>query len=90
MNKTELIAAVAQKSELTKKAAEAAVAATIDSITDALKAGDKVQIVGFGVFEAKDRPERKGHNPSTGAEITIPASKAPGFKAGKALKDALN
>lgn len=90
MNKTELIAAVAEKSDLSKKDAEKAVNALVDTIEDALKNGEKVQIVGFGAFEAKCRPARKGHNPLTGAEIDIPASKAPSFKAGKALKDALN
>ena len=90
MNKTELTAALAEKTGLTKKAAEAAVNATLEAITDALKAGDKVSIVGFGGFEAKERAARTGHNPANGKEIQIPASKAPVFKAGKALKDALN
>ena len=90
MNKTELIAAVAEKSDLSKKDAEKAVNALVGTIEAALKSGEKVQIVGFGAFEAKCRPARKGHNPLTGAEIDIPASKAPSFKAGKALKDALN
>ena len=90
MNKTELIAAVAAKSELSKKDAEKAVNAVVNSIEEALKAGEKVSIVGFGSFEAKQRPARKGHNPLTGKEIDIPASKAPAFKAGKALKDSLN
>lgn len=90
MNKTELIAAVAEKSALSKKDAEKAVNAVVATIEETLKAGEKVQIVGFGVFEAKNRPARKGHNPLTGKEIDIPASKAPSFKAGKALKDALN
>ncbi len=90
MNKTELIAAVAEKSDLSKKDAEKAVNALVGTIEEALKSGEKVQIVGFGAFEAKCRPARKGHNPLTGAEIDIPASKAPSFKAGKALKDALN
>ena len=90
MNKTELIAAVAEKSALWKKDAEKAVNAMVGTIEEALKSGEKVQIVGFGVFEDKCRPARKGHNPLTGAEIDIPASKAPSFKAGKALKDALN
>ncbi len=90
MNKTELIAAVAEKSELSKKDAEKAVNAVIESIVDALKADEKVSLVGFGSFEAKKRPARKGHNPATGKEIKIAASKAPAFKAGKALKDALN
>ncbi len=90
MNKTDLIAAVAEKSALPKKDAEKAVNAVVSSIEEALKADDKVQIVGFGVFEAKNRPARKGHNPMTGKEIDIPASKSPSFKAGKAFKDALN
>lgn len=90
MNKTELIAVVAEKSELSKKDAEKAVNAVIESIVEALKADEKVSLVGFGSFEAKTRPARKGHNPATGKEIEIEASKAPSFKAGKALKDALN
>ena len=90
MNKTDLIAAVAAKSELSKKDAEKAVNALVDSIVDSLKACEKVSIVGFGTFETKCRPARKGHNPLTGKEIDIPASKAASFKAGKALKDALN
>ena len=90
MNKTELIAAVAEKSELSKKDAEKAVNAVIESIVDALKTDEKVSLVGFGSFEAKKRPARTGHNPATGKEIKIAASKAPAFKAGKALKDALN
>lgn len=90
MNKTDLIAAVAAKSELSKKDSEKAVNAVLCSIEESLKAGEKVSLVGFGTFEAKSRPARKGHNPATGKEINIPASKAPAFKAGKALKDALN
>ena len=90
MAKTELIAAGAEKSALSKKDAEKAVNAMVGTIEEALKSGEKVQIVGFGASEAKCRPARKGHNPLTGAEIDIPASKAPSFKAGKALKDALN
>ena len=90
MNKTDLIAAVAAKSELSKKDAEKAVNAFIGSIEEALKASEKVSIVGFGTFETKSRAARKGHNPLTGKEIDIPASKAPSFKAGKALKDSLN
>ncbi len=89
MNKAELIAAVAEKSELTKKDAEKAVNSVIGVITDALSKGEKVQLVGFGTFEVRDRAERKGRNPQTKEEITIPASKAPVFKAGKALKDAV-
>lgn len=90
MNKTDLIASVAEKSALSKKDAEKAVNAFTDAVTEALKKGNKVQLVGFGVFEVKARPARKGHNPMTGAEIDIPASKAPVFKAGKALKDSVN
>ena len=89
MNKTELIAAVAEKSGLSKKDSEAAVAATIAAITEALKAEDKVQIVGFGSFEVKERQARTGRNPKTGEAVEIAASKAPAFKAGKALKDAV-
>ncbi len=89
MNRTELIASIAEKSGITKKDAEAVLTATIDSITDALKKGDKVQLVGFGSFEVRERAARKGRNPSSGAEITIPAAKTPAFKAGKALKDAV-
>ncbi|MCL2695911.1 MAG: HU family DNA-binding protein [Clostridiales bacterium] len=90
MNKAELIAAVAAKSDLSKKDAEKAVGAVLGIVEDALKAGEKVSLVGFGTFEVKTRAARKGHNPATGAEIDIAASKAPTFKAGKALKDALN
>jgi len=90
MNKTELIAAVAATSELSKKDADKAVNAVLSTIEDTLKAGEKVSLVGFGSFEAKSRPARKGHNPLTGKEINIPASKSPSFKAGKAFKDALN
>ncbi|MBQ6077974.1 MAG: HU family DNA-binding protein [Clostridia bacterium] len=90
MNKTELIAEVAAKTELSKKDAEKAVTAVFESIVDALKADEKVSLVGFGSFEAKTRPARKGHNPLTGKEIEIEASKAASFKAGKALKEALN
>ena len=90
MNKTELIAAVAEKSNLSKKDAEKAVNAALTTIEEALKASEKVSLVGFGTFEAKERAARTGHNPATGAEIEISASKAPVFKAGKALKDALN
>ncbi len=90
MNKADLVAAIAEKSGLPKKDADKALSAFIAAVTEALQADDKVQIVGFGVFEAKHREARKGHNPMTGAEIDIPASVAPSFKAGKALKDALN
>ncbi len=89
MNKAELVATVAEKSGLTKKDADKALTAVIDGITDALKAGDKVQLVGFGTFEIRERAARTGRNPLTKAEITIPASKVPAFKAGKALKDAV-
>ena len=90
MNKTELVAAVAAKAELSKKDAEAAVVATFDAITAALAEGDKVALVGFGTFAVKERAARTGLNPQTKAKIEIPASKVPGFKAGKALKDAVN
>ena len=90
MNKTELIAAVAEKSGLSKKDSEAAVVATIAAITDALKAEDKVQIVGFGSFEVKKRAAHTGRNPRTKEPIEIPASAVPVFKAGKALKDAVS
>ena len=88
MNKTELIAAVAEKAELSRKDAEAAVSAVIDAITAALSQEEKVQLVGFGSFEVKTRAERVGRNPKTKETIQIPASKTPVFKAGKALKDA--
>ncbi len=87
MNKTELCAAVAAKTGMTRKDAETAVTAVIDVIGESLKDGEKVAIVGFGTFEVKDRPARKARNPRTGEEIEIAASKAPAFKAGKALKD---
>ncbi len=89
MNKTELVNAVAEKASLSKKDAEKVINATIDAITAALKAGDKVQLVGFGAFEVKSRAARQGRNPQTKEIITIPASKNPVFKAGKALKDAV-
>ena len=92
MNKTELIAAVAEQAEMSKKDAEAAVTATIDVIAEALRKGEKVQLVGssdLGSFEVKTRAERMGRNPQTKGPIPIPASKAPVFKAGKALKDAV-
>ena len=89
MNKTELIAAVAEKANLSKKDAEAAITATVDAITEALAQQEKVQLVGFGSFEVKTRAERVGRNPKTKETIQIPASKAPIFKAGKALKDAV-
>ena len=89
MNKTELIAATAEKANLSKKDTEAAVNAVIDVITEALKKGDKVQLVGFGSFETRERAARVGRNPKTKEEIKIPATKVPAFKAGKALKDAV-
>ena len=90
MNKSELIAAMADKTGETKKNAEASLNALIDVITEALVKGDKVQLVGFGSFEVRKRAARKGRNPQTKEEIKIPASKAPVFKAGKALKDLVN
>ena len=90
MNKTELVAAMADKSGLTKKDAEAALKAFIESVEKALKKNDKVQIVGFGTFEVVKRAAREGRNPQTGKTMKIKASKSPKFKAGKALKDALN
>lgn len=90
MNKTELIAAVAEKTDVKKSVAEKAVAAVIDTITEQLVAGEKVQIVGFGTFEVRERAARTGRDPRTKETIEIAASKAPAFKAGKALKDAVN
>ena len=90
MNKAELIATVAEKAALSKKDSEKAVNAAFDAITGALVAGEKVQLVGFGAFEVKERGARIGRNPQTKAEITIPASRSASFKAGKALKDAVN
>lgn len=87
MNKTELIAEVAKKAELSKKDAEKALNATIEAIGASLKKGDKVQLVGFGTFEAKKRPARTGRNPQTGEEMNVAAKTVPVFKAGKALKD---
>ena len=89
MNKTELIAAVAEKAELSKKDAEAAITAMVDAITEALSQEEKVQLVGFGSFEVKKRAARIGRNPKTKESIEIPASVVPVFKAGKALKDAV-
>ncbi len=89
MNKTELIAKVAENAGFSKKDAEKAINATVDAIAAALAAGDKVQLVGFGAFEVKSRAARTGRNPRTKETITIPASKSPVFKAGKALKDAV-
>lgn len=90
MNKTELIAAIAEKTELTKKDAEKALKAFTDTVTAELKKGEKVQLVGFGTFEVTKRAAREGRNPQTGAAMKIKASKSPKFKAGKALKDAVN
>ena len=90
MNKTELIAAIAAKAELSKKDSEKALKAFVDAVTEELKAGKKVQLLGFGTFEVSERAARKGINPLTKKEITIKASNAPKFKAGQALKDAVN
>jgi len=90
MNKADLIAAIAAKTGETKKSAEASVNAFVDVITESLVKGDKVQLVGFGSFEVRKRAARKGRNPQTKEEIKIPASKAPVFKAGKALKNLVN
>ena len=90
MNKAELVAAMAERAELSKKDAEAALKAFTDVVAEELKKGEKIQLVGFGTFEVTERPERKGRNPQNKEEIVIPASKAPKFKAGKALKDAVN
>ncbi|WP_180994131.1 HU family DNA-binding protein [Bacillus sp. Marseille-P3661] len=89
MNKTDLINAVAESTELSKKDATKAVDAVFDAIMDSLQQGDKVQLIGFGNFEVRERAARKGRNPQTGDEIEIPASKVPAFKPGKALKDAV-
>ena len=89
MNKTELVAAMADNAKLTKKDAEALLSAFTDVVAKELKKGEKVQLVGFGTFEVAKRAARKGRNPQTGAEIKIAASKSPKFKAGKALKDAV-
>ena len=90
MNKSDLIAAVAAKTGETKKSAETSINAIIDVIAATLKKGDKIQLVGFGSFEVRQRAARKGRNPQTGKELKIAAKKAPVFKAGKALKDAVN
>ena len=89
MNKADLISKIAANSGLSKKDSEKALTATIDAITDALKGGDKVQLVGFGIFDVKQRAARTGRNPKTKEAIKIPASKTPQFKAGKALKEAV-
>lgn len=90
MNKTELVAMVAEKASMSKKNAGVAVDATLNAITDAIAKGDKVQLVGFGTFETKHRAARTGKNPRTGEALTIAATTAPSFKAGKGLKDAVN
>lgn len=89
MNKTELIAAMAENSGLTKKDCEAALAAFTGAVESAMKSGDKIPLVGFGTFEVKERPARVGRNPRTGEPMTYPACKLPVFKPGKALKDAI-
>ncbi len=90
MNKSELIEAVADSADLSKASASRAVDAVLESVTDALRDGDQVTLVGFGTFSVRDRAARTGRNPRTGESIEIPASKVPGFKPGKALKDAIN
>ena len=90
MNKTELVAAIAEKTDLSKADSERALKAFIETVEKALKKGDKVQLVGFGTFEVKKIAARTGHNPRTGEKLKIKASKTPKFKAGKAFKDALN
>ncbi|WP_288973742.1 HU family DNA-binding protein [Shuttleworthella satelles] len=90
MNKTELVAAIAEQADLSKKDAEAALKAFTDVVSKSLKKGEKIQLVGFGTFEVSERSARTGRNPQTGKTMKIAASKAPKFKAGKALKDAVN
>ena len=90
MNKSELIAALAEKTDVSKKDAEKALNAFVDAVSASLAKGEKVQLIGFGTFDVKKRPARTARNPRTGAEIKIAASKAPAFKAGKALKDKVN
>ena len=90
MNKTELVAAIAEQTELSKKDAEKALKAFTDIVADELKKGEKVQLVGFGTFEVSERAAREGRNPQSGEPMTIAASKTPKFKAGKALKDMIN
>lgn len=90
MNKTELIGEVAGKAGITKKDAEKVINAFFTTVEEGLKTGDKIQLIGFGTFEVRDRQARKGRNPQTGAEIDIPAARVPAFKPGKALKDALD
>lgn len=89
MNKTELVAAVAEKAGLSKKDADAAVAAVVAAVTDALVNGEKVQLIGFGTFETRERAEKQARNPRTGETMTVPATKVPAFKAGAALKAAV-
>lgn len=90
MNKTELVAAVAKSAEISKKDAEKAVNAFMDTVIEEVKGGGKVQLIGFGTFETAQRAERQGRNPQTGAAITVPATTVPKFKPGKAFKDAVN
>ena len=90
MTKAELVSAIAEKTGFTKKDSEAALTAVLASVTDALKKGDKISLVGFGTFEVRARAARKGINPQTKKKINIPATKVPAFKAGKALKDTVN
>jgi DNA-binding protein HU-beta len=90
LNKTELIGEVAGKAGITKKDAEKVINAFFTTVENGLKSGDKIQLIGFGTFEVRDRQARKGRNPQTGAEIDIPAARVPAFKPGKALKDALD
>jgi len=90
VNKAELISVMAEKSGMTKKDSEKALNAFVESVEEALVKGDKVQLVGFGTFEVRERSARKGRNPQTGEEIDIPAASVPAFKAGKALKDSVN
>ena len=90
MNKTELVAAVAEQADLSKKDAEKVLKAFVDVVTEEMKKGEKVQLVGFGTFEVSERAAREGRNPQTGKTMKIEACKAPKFKAGKALKDAVN
>ena len=90
MNKSELVAAIAEKAELSKKDSEKALKAFTETVAEQLQKGDKIQLVGFGTFEVADRAARTGKNPQTGKAIKIPASKAPKFKAGKALKETVN
>ena len=90
MNKTELVVSIAEKAAISKKDAEKALSAFLDTVAEELKKGEKIQLVGFGTFEVSERAARTGRNPQSGEEMQIPASKAPKFKAGKALKDMVN